>query len=235
MSETEPRDRGQEVSTAVVRVLAGGGGGLVGFLVGGPVGAFLGGAASPAVESAVEEAWRKRVGRSDLALRAAAASANEDVASLVERIGDDVQRQELLLRVLQAAGAGTLPSKIVALGRVLAAGLNDDAVDESFILAGALAEMEAPHVQVLRILNMANGAPVTGLPDLNWWLPDHILQRLPGYSVVLPAVLQTLGRHGLVRNPPQSAWIGQGEDPVGITPLGHRCLALIPLDRSQQA
>lgn len=152
---------------------------------------------------------------------------------------DDI-RQELMARVLRAAARTPLEDKLPALARVLADGLRDDAkVDEALVLAGALDDLEAPHVQVLALIVDYATPPLRSRfvapmelernpgVGISGWPSDQIAEHLPQVSLVLPALTQTLIRHGLIREPPAGSWPDDGEARLSSTDLGERCLALL--------
>jgi hypothetical protein len=142
---------------------------------------------------------------------------------------------ELTARTLEAAMRTTLEAKVRVLGKVLAAGL-DGTVDEAQVLTAALADIEAPHVQVLAALRTradANAAAAEAdrrnRGELLTMSRDDLLVELPGHRDVLDAVLRTLEGHYLVV--PVSlgmtfeTWGGPGQ--WGITDLGRSCLKRI--------
>lgn len=136
----------------------------------------------------------------------------------------DPGRTELMRRVLQAAGRSTLDEKIVALGRVLASGLRDDAVvDDALFLAAALADLERPHVRVLAWLALR--------PDESEGLSlKAIDDAMPGYSAVLVPTLQTLQARGLILG--GRVGISAGGNDLSllhwkITAMGSKCLDLL--------
>src|SRR5689334_5037624 len=71
----------------------------------------------------------------------------QDPEKLDARLAGSEPLDAVFGRALQAAVASGLADKRVALGRVVAAALDDDAlIDRSGLLVDTLAEVEAPHV-----------------------------------------------------------------------------------------
>jgi hypothetical protein len=125
-------------------------------------------------------------------------------SELVAAVLQDEHRIELTMRVLEAAARTTLEDKIAALGRVLAAGLQQDTVDEAVLHVAALELLQPPHVQVLAFiadhgyeLQHEEPAPDSGLPGLKC---KHITAALPGHAQVLDPVMTTLQTSGLIRD-----------------------------------
>lgn len=216
---------GHELARAV---LAGGGAELVAHVLG--VG-WLASPLQPALQLAfttIAEADRRMYQQVAQALDIAI-DETDGGAPQVERLAlADPARTELFRRVVQAAGRSTLEAKIPALGRVLAQGLPDgDTVDLALVIADGLTTIEAPHLQVLHVLEgkaeMLN--PDGTLTSLGPGWPNGALQvKLPGHIVVLPALLSTLERHGLV--------LDLGKSDTGgihwtISTLGRLCLDLL--------
>jgi hypothetical protein len=235
-AEHSPQRSGERFRDAVADIVASAGTGLVDFAATGTPSA---GALAPMVALGMRlgsDALNRRRDRGARALEAAAA----DVGGL-ERLeelatGDDT-RMELTARTLEAAMRTTLEAKVRALGKVLAAGLDGRAtVDEAQVLTAALADIEAPHVQVLAELrtradtNAAAAEADRQKPgELLTMSRDDILAKLPGHRDVLDAVLRILEGHYLVV--PVSlgmtfeTWGGPGR--WGITDLGRSCLKRI--------
>lgn len=185
---------------------------LVGGLVGGPVGAVVGGVVPPYALALLDnfgERWRGRRRESaGRVLLAAADEMNVDPEAVLVAAEMHPQK-ELMTGQALAAGANTAyEAKIEALGRVLARALaaEDDAVlDETAVVIGILAEIEAPHVRVLQHLLSPTHFRFT--EPASWqklapYLQAHDwggLQRaFPDYGVSLHGVVSTLERLGLV-------------------------------------
>lgn len=130
-----------------------------------------------------------------------------DVPELERMAVRDAATTSLVGRVLAAsANAATAQEKIDALGRVLAAGLSDDdRLDEALVLAAALDDPEAPHVQVLAVIagqvhwSKGTAAQVRMVSEGSGWSGDELKRRLRYYRLTIEAVLATLERHGLFR------------------------------------
>lgn len=109
----------------------------------------------------------RRLSRGSRALEIAADELDVGLDLLCERATADDVRLELLARVLEAAGRTPLKEKIPALGLVLADGLREGGnVDEAFLLAAALDDLEAPHVR--SVAHMTDTAHVPAGTRASW-------------------------------------------------------------------
>lgn len=215
----------EQVGQAVPELVAGAAGGLVGYALGGPAGAATGGALTPAMVTAWNVgglALVHRLSRGSRALDVAADELDVGLDILTERATADEPRLELLARVLEAAGRTSLDEKIPALGRVLAGALQEDGdVDEAIVLAGALDDLEAPHVEVLAHVAVAGEVggdrPGVDMADLG--------ERFPHRVAVLYALLPALELHGLLEDAGATSYGGGHR--WHATPLGQRCLDLL--------
>jgi hypothetical protein len=159
---------------------------------------------------------------------------------LEERVAGHDERVELLARVLEAAGRSTLEAKVRALGRVLADGLREgELLDEAFMLAAALDELEAAHILVLQFIAAAHPPSETGdgskQPATRGWETDALVQELPDIAVVVEPAVAVLARHGLLSASGGRNFPGHvGPAIYRISPLGTRCLFLLRDDEVQQ-
>lgn len=168
--------------------------------------------------------WQVAVGRAARTLTLAAEKVGSEEL-LEERASADEHRHELTARVLRAAARTPLEAKLHALAQVLASGIDPDGrVDEALVLVAALDDLEAPHVQVLQLLTQDSPDEVPERRGFGW-LIEQTVDALPGYALVMPAILSTLSRHGLGR---ELGTYG-GENRLAITDLGRRCLDLLSL------
>lgn len=140
-----------------------------------------------------------------------------DPDSLVDRVGRDDTGDLLLTETLEAAVRTAHEAKIAALGQVLANAASDGArVDEERIVVAALAQLEAPHIQVLAVIAqlppivVMQGQPVSR----RGWTRTSIGNHLPGHIDVLDPVLAVLSSTGLV------AQVDLGQQPASV--LGPR-------------
>jgi hypothetical protein len=126
--------------------------------------------------------WQQSIGRAAYTTQLAADAVGGEQE--LERLATtDEHRLELTARVLRAAARTPLADKLPALARVLADGLDDDAkVDEAFVLAAALDDLEAPHVQVLALFDSAPSEH--GDRGITAWEPDQIVSALPTHGQV---------------------------------------------------
>jgi hypothetical protein len=229
MGDDDDQSAADTVLAAVGSAIVSGGGGALGVALGGELGAGIGPVAVVLAASTVQGLTRAasaRMARRRAALTAAVDVSRSSVDELLSRAADDPARYELLVRVFEAADSASVPDKIRALGTVLANGLSgDEWVDESMLLVSALAELEAPHIIILRQLTCP-GPNLPGVGEMRWSRASLATAR-PTYAMVLPAVLGTFERHGLI------VWTDGllGDDQDGQTPvvtsLGERCLILL--------
>lgn len=193
--------RDEEVSQSLVEIVATAVGATVGFATGSLPGAVLGAALGPAAVLALRldrDARDRRLLRAAKALDACRAGTELSLQDIEDRAVADEASSELIARVIEAAADARLEDKIEGLGRLLSAALLDQAtMDEAFLIAAALREMEAPHFRLLGKLNSAWGVD---------WQPagSHKTSDIASYvgaaggATVLPAVVATLVRHGLI-------------------------------------
>jgi hypothetical protein len=117
---------------------------------------------------------------------------------------------------LDSASRTTWPPKVIALGRALADGLmaTDDArIDTQPLIMAALADVEFPQASLLELLvchwprTIKDGLaakPYTAPTGASWapgqriWSPRDIALLRPMLRPVLPSLLGTLQRHGLI-------------------------------------
>lgn len=227
--EAEQRDPPQvtwaELTTAATRGLAGGEAGVVTAMAlrGGPFAQVFGAFATTAVTVESQAAplvlrklmaqWRRR---RESALRATASELNTDMGALEQRIANSEKGLDLFTRVVDAAVRTPLEEKITALGRVLAEGLQDDGnFDEAFMLAAALADMEAPHVEALNYIGAHSLPPVelrTNSAEPRGWTTDQLAKALPKLARMIDGVIPVLSGHGPLKD------IGGQLFPGGVGP-----------------
>lgn len=194
------------------RAVAGAVGGVLGTAVGGPVGAAFGAVAAVALEPLVEGVWAEIQAegrrRALAVVEQAAETAQVSSVEFVERMNAGEHTRLLSASAMSAATRTVYGPKIRALGRVLAAGLENDCarIDDEQLLMAALADMEAPHAILLELLvkyrpQQGLGQPVRAEPSepdrIGHWTTDRIAHVRPALKPVLPGLLGTLQRHGL--------------------------------------
>ena len=220
------RDAGPEVTGATV-------GSIVQHVLGDEVsGSFL----APLIATTIrigqvrERLWWERTAA---ALTTAADDSAVSLDELEQRALSDSPRAELFARIISAAGRTPLEDKLCALGRVLAAGLDPaNQVDEAFALAAALDDVEAPHLQVLMLLDSCVSGP--GVPedagDAVGWTPEEISSALPGHRLPVVPILQVLTMRGVIYDDAQArgTWLSiEGGARHTLTDFGRRCLDLL--------
>ena len=176
-----------------------------------------------------DAAMARRHRRMGGALVAAAEALDVGLDILEERAPDYDARLELLAQVLEAAAKTPLDAKVRALGRVLALGYQDDleVIARAAVLAAALADLEAPHVQLLALLK-SEPAPGHDLPQSKirgGWNVMQLETRLPAIAEVLPALLAVLLGHGLIFDAAHATW--EFVPHYALSPLGRQCLRLL--------
>jgi hypothetical protein len=213
------------------------GGALVGLALGGPAGALAGAAVEPVLEEVVSETLARRRARGQRALAVAASSADMTPEDLLDRILRDEQLLDLAAAVVAAASETMVEAKIRALGRALATGTlaaDDAVVDEQRFLVDILADLEAPHIRVLKQLSVQHegyGSPQSpdGTRRAYGWSIGDLSVHLPGMAVILRPVLNVLAGRELVRDTAVGSlgYIpGEGERWI-VTDTGTRCLDML--------
>lgn len=190
------------------------------------IGSALSAMAPHILDKAIEHRQRNKDWAIEIALR----TFDEGVDIFKERLSSDVERVELFVRVLEAAAPTTLDAKVIALGRVLAYGLEEDAdMGEAFMLAAALADMEGPHILVLQRIHEQPVAPEeTRTNQERGWDKNDIAQVMPEYNTTLDGILATLSRHGLLMDVGRVNYPGSvGPTIWTISPLGSRIVFLL--------
>lgn len=172
---------------------------------------------SPAVRAGAEALytkaatrWRTLTQRGGMQVLEEAAATGVPLDELDERIATSDERLMLAGTAIDAGTRTVDQDKIRALGRALAAGVSDDAlVDPAILTVLALADLEPPHVNLLR--RMAEETPprvyagdrvrmVTGEGPFrpSAWDQRQMLVVAPGLTAVVDPVVATLTRHALI-------------------------------------
>lgn len=234
----EQRDKPENLlSQMAIETAASGGGILTQLAMGAGVATTVAGGVAPVVMSALvrgtHEVIRRRQNRAGKLLNAAAEAVG-GLDILEERLYSHDERVELLGRVLEAAArTATLEDKVRALSRVLVDGLEDDAdMGEAFILAAALADIEAPHVEVLKFINAQPIPPLEFRPhqDLEpqGWEADYLARALPEVAEIIDGLVAVLARHGLLKEMGGVTYPGSvGPAMLIISRLGRRVVFLL--------
>ncbi|WP_143254073.1 hypothetical protein [Amycolatopsis keratiniphila] len=202
--------------------------GLVGTLLFGPIGALVAGATSPLLTDgakALERVIRRRLGRTQEAVDAAAKFANRSFEELIEIASEDDRRLEIVGRAVQAAALSSDSATICALGRALATGVlaTDDAkVDESLRIVSTLASLDPIDVKVLERMHTSGGTWHILRTDDN---SHHhaIAEEFPEAESVIDHVVARLSQQGLITRPDAGglAWDGI---PWVVTDFGRLCI-----------
>ena len=234
----EQRDKPENlVSQMATEAAASGGGILTQLAMGSGVVTTVAGGAAPVVISTLvrvtREVIRRRQNRVGKVLNAAA----EAVGGLdifEERLYSHDERVELLGQVLEAAArTTTLEDKVRALSHVLVYGLKDDAdMGEAFILTAALADIEAPHLEVLRYIHVQPLPPPELQPhqdiEPQGWESDYLARALPEVAEIIDGLVAVLVRHGLLKEMGGVTYPGSvGPAMLTISRLGRRVIFLL--------
>lgn len=172
-----------------------------------------------------------------LGRRVAAYEAASDHSGMThEEIGSIVRSTPGLLNLAGSIGAGAedarYQAKVEALGRALAAALSDPTpatIDQQFLRAAAIADLEPPHVKLLHFIGFPPGMGGDYAGGL-MLLDELVGSALPDIQPILRHVQATLLRHHLIRQ--------EASDPTGryepytiVTPFGHEILELLGQDQ----
>jgi hypothetical protein len=142
----------------------------------------------------------------------------DDFDEFVEKLARDEQHQELLARVLSAAQDSAMRDKRRALGRVLANAADETGtkVDSELADARVIADLDAVHVRVLRIMSetpphLVDYSTTHGLDPrrVRRWYPWSIAAADPGLADAVWGALTVLDRHVLISK------ISEGHTPSG--------------------
>jgi hypothetical protein len=196
----------------------------------GLVASAFAGALAAIAPGALEKAIKHRQRNEDWAMEIALRTFPEGVDIFKERLSSNVERIELFARILRAAAPSTLDARVIALGRVLAYGLEDGAdMGEAFMLAAALADLEALHILVLQRIDEQPVAPEETRTHQNrGWDKNDIVQTMPEFNVTIDGILATLSRHGLLTDTGAVMYPGSAGPAVwAISPLGKRVVFLL--------
>lgn len=178
-------------------------GAAIGFTFGGPVGAASG-ALVPIMERLVRLSQKElsaQDSRSVAMWAIAARTAERSADELLDAAQGNEHLTQLGYTAAEAAERSRYPARIVALGRVLAAGIGatDDAeLDHWQLMIDALAEVDRPHLVVLsRFANIEGNdqSPVFARRTLSW---VDVKALNPEYGRSISSLLARLERLGLL-------------------------------------
>lgn len=218
-AEQPPGEHGQDRAAEIARLAPDAIAGAVsvagGYYIGGYDGAVIGAASMPYLALVLRQSALfvgDRVRRINEALRAAA----EDLGLTAEEFAEFSTRSErarfLTDEAMKAAEATDWPAGVRAIGRALAAGLRepDEALSIPRLVLPAMTELTQAHALLLNLLVMARTWPadrsepewVDDHPQLgstpSEWPAGYIKAALPDLEPVLPALIGTLERHGMI-------------------------------------
>lgn len=136
------------------------------------------------------------------------AKTTEEFIAFIEAAVSDEEHQALLARALTIAQDTAMRDKRRALGRALASAAGDTGtkVDEELLFVRVLADLDSPHIRVLRITStipphldaIRQQMESIGRDPVRQWYPWSIGEADPGLADTAWALLDTLERHGLL-------------------------------------
>ncbi len=147
----------------------------------------------------------------------------------------DQVRFTLLAEVIEAAARTPLEIKIQALAEVLAEGLQvDGKAHEARVLTAALADIEVPHVALLRLLRDTplppgdmRGSAMGSRKPLGWQ-PPQLKKAMSNLATIMDGLIAVLAGHGLIQSQANDSFGGvAAANEFAITDLGRRCLFLL--------
>lgn len=201
-----------------------------GAVAGGVSGEMLGavaGAGTPLAIRVTQAGWRRIHDVRDVALREGHLSLDE-IAKWAE---ESERNADFLVRLLDAARRASLEEKRIALGRVAARAMTDDAaLDESLLFLDAIDAMDAPHIRVLATMagprpgeGQLEGHSVTGVIDLG-----ELSEKVPDSAAALRSVLSALESRGAVTDSAPATWDQvEGKERWIVSDFGHALLELL--------
>jgi hypothetical protein len=212
-------------------------GAVVGGAVGGPLGALLGSALGTSVKKALDGALdaigERRHARLKWVLAYAAKQADLDPEELAARMQQDPEREELFVRVLQAAQASATAEKLIGLAVSLARGVQSESSDEDALEVGfvrVLGDLDTAHLTLLRAFTQTSNELGLGDGSADFDKPLDSLNlgqlkiAFPELALLLDPTLSALEQHGLVRplgaaSAPTYGALGSAAS-WGLTPFG---------------
>lgn len=128
------------------------------------------------------------------------AETSEDFVEFVKKAVCDEEHQELLARSLTIAQDTAMRDKRRALGRALAAAASETGtkVDTEMLFIRVLADLDEPHVRLLRIMSTVPPHMAQGDVRARQWYPSSIAQADPGLADVVWSLFGSPERHGLI-------------------------------------
>jgi len=127
----------------------------------------------------------------------------EQFMDFIEAAVSDEKHQELLARSLTIAQDTAMRDKRRALGRALASAASDTGtrVDEELLFIRVLADLDEPHIRLLRLMSTTPPLDLAGLlgdGDSDRWIPYMIGKADPGLANSAISLLRVLEQHHLV-------------------------------------
>lgn len=219
-----PEILGQVASVALGAAIAGLPGALVGAVIGPSVPHFI---------KTLEERQRRAGESADRMLTWTSELTGMSPAELHAWAVHNDERLNLLAATVQAALASLDQAKLRALAQVLAEAVEDDAkLDISALMTQTLADLEPPHIRVLKAMCTEASPTASGSGEFvpaGVWLFSTLEERFPTLSGGLLPILATLQRHALLNGRGLAATRADGQpDPVwNATEYGKRVLSYL--------
>ncbi|MGW1785758.1 hypothetical protein ACWCQQ_42780 [Streptomyces sp. NPDC002143] len=157
-----------------------------------------------------------------------AATCGTDLDRFSHTIEDSPELLALLSETVQAAMQTSLEDKVVALGRCLANGVEDDTrIDAERLRVRGLARIETQEAKIMAVLGQLQNPD--GRSPWAGWNRAEILARLPGYIDVLDASMALLVAEGLAIDAGVGGYGGggPGREQWNLTDFGRNCLRLL--------
>lgn len=205
----EPTSQDDRRATLARKVLAALGAASLDVATGGAVGALAGAAAAPILEHL--SSYDRRAGE-NAAVVACHAAVLADLSP--EQLGAwaaaDDRRLSLLASVIQGVWRTLDERKLAAFAALLADAARDDTlIDTNWLLCAALADIEWPHVRVLKALRDDPSPLGVGSSRnneqggvVNIWSMQDFTIHFPSLATGIDSIVATLRRHGLIEEEP---------------------------------
>jgi hypothetical protein len=233
--DSEKISNAAEIASATIATGAG-------IAIGGTTGALVGAAVAPVLTGALLALSAKvqniRHQRTIEVLGEVARLLRVDEADLPHILASSERLLELTSRIIQAAQNASSAVKRSALSRALATAAADPdpaRLDVCELLQTAIAEIDAPHVRFMYVIEDAENLPtVLDLaPDSNHYglSLQQVFRRDPGLQESGPSILQKLHSLGLIESCARGISTTADRDkPYALSNLGRRLLQLLRED-----
>ncbi|MFD9493653.1 hypothetical protein ACFWA1_19495 [Streptomyces sp. NPDC060005] len=235
VEDSEKLSNAAEIASATIATGAG-------IAIGGTAGALVGAATAPVLTHALlalsTRVQSVRHERTIEVLTEVARLLHIDEADLPHVLASDERLLELTSRIILAAQDTSNATKRSALSRALATAAADPAparLDICGLLQSAIAEIDAPHVRFMYVIEDAENLPAIldlALDSQRYGLSlQQVFGRDPGLQEGGPGILQKLHSLGLVESCARGISTTADRDkPYALSDLGRRLLQLLRED-----